>query len=142
MSIEGSITFLYSQDISMSLQFYEKDLGLQRVHEKEGVIFFKVPGTAASHIGIVPEGTSAASASPVSCCTAAGRDTVMLCLLTSNVDAVYDKVLAGGHVTEVCITPRDNPKYAIRHALLRSPEGYLVELQTFSDDDVHTLFVT
>ena len=124
----------------MSRQFYEDDLGLRRVHEKEGVIFFKLPGSASS-LGIVPEGTSAASAAPVSCCTAAGRDTVMICLLTSNVDAVYEKMIAGGRVAEVCVTPRENPKYAIRHALVRSPEGYLVEVQTFSDSDVHSLFV-
>eukprot|EP00312_Isochrysidales_sp_CCMP1244_P006521 CAMPEP_0196673322 /NCGR_PEP_ID=MMETSP1090-20130531/2883_1 /TAXON_ID=37098 /ORGANISM="Isochrysis sp, Strain CCMP1244" /LENGTH=382 /DNA_ID=CAMNT_0042011079 /DNA_START=1 /DNA_END=1149 /DNA_ORIENTATION=+ len=129
MVLSGSITFLYSSRLADARRFYSHDLGLP-LRRDGGVLFFALPGGAAS-LGIVPEGTSAAASPPVSAVTA-GRDTAMVCLLTDDVDGTFAKALAGGRCSAEQ-PPRATERFGIYNALLRDPDGYLVELQRFTD---------
>ena len=72
------------------------------------------------------------------CARDAGRDAVMLCLLTADVDGWAGRIAARGH--PVVQPQQQSPRFGIRNALLRSPEGYLLELQQFSDPAEHRRF--
>ena len=69
----------------------------------------------------------------------AGRDTVMLCLLTGEVDAAFARAVDGGRA-KVEQRPRLTPAFGIYNALLRDPDDYLVELQRFEDAAVQRAF--
>jgi len=116
--------------------------------DKGAVVFFALPRAAgassAASLGLVRQGVSAStmdSSVMMSPCTAksAGRDTVMLCLLTNSVDACAKRAVAGGRA-RVVQPPQANPRFGIYNALLRDPDGYLVELQQFLEPEEHARF--
>ena len=139
---EGVIIFLYSTDLRASRRFYEHDLGLSLRSDKGAVVFYRLPshppGASTSSLGIVQAGVSAAEAPPCSAATA-GRDTVMLCLLAADVDAAFERVVGGGRAA-VVQPPRTNQRFGIYNALVRDPDGYLVELQQFLSPSEQQLF--
>ena len=134
--LEGSITFLYSRAFDSSRRFYADDLRLPLRSDKGAVVFYSLPagrgarGSAAS-LGVVREGISAAAKPPVSA-AAAGSDTVMICLLTADVDTAFARAISGRRCT-IEQPPQVNTRFGISNALLRDPDGYLVELQSFTD---------
>ena len=70
-------------------------------------------------------------------------DTVMICLLTQHVQQCFDRILQNkdkNNFTEVIRFPQRNDRYGIFHALVRDPNGYIVELQQFLDDEEHFSF--
>lgn len=138
-SLDGTITFVYSRDVEASRRFYAEGLGLRVRSDKGVVVFYALPGRATS-LGVVQEGVSAAVDPPCSAKTA-GRDSVMLCLLTRDVEAVLGRcaALALPGVT-IEQSARANERFGIYNALLRDPDGYLVELQTFIDHAEHARF--
>ena len=140
--IEGAITFLYSSNFALSRSFYQDDLGLAVRSDKGVVVFYRLPSASVAasgaSLGIVQAGISAAEIPPCSA-AAAKLDTVMLCLLTADVDAVYARALAGGRCESVQ-PPRDASTFGIYNALLRDPDGYLVELQRFHEPAEHRQF--
>ena len=140
--LNGSITFLYSHHFGTSRAFYEEDLGLFVRSDKGVVVFYALPSaesvTSGSSLGIVKAGVSAAVQPPCSAADA-GRDTVMLCLLASDVDAAFERALAGGRCTAEQ-APRYARQFGIYNALLRDPDGYLVELQCFLEPTEHRAF--
>ena len=140
-ALDGSITFLYSADTDASRRFYEAGLGLRMREDKGAVVFYSLPGRAAS-LGIVREGVSAA-ASPPRSARAACVDTVMLCLLTKDVDGCLARLHALGLPGVVVEQPpMANTRFGIYNALLRDPDGYLVELQAFTDRAEHARFLS
>ena len=107
--------------------------------DKGAVIFYALPGKAAS-LGVVQEGVSAALQPPCSAKTL-GRDSVMLCLLTRNVDAVLARCVALALPgVEIEQPARATERFGIYNALLRDPDGYLVELQAFTEGVEHARF--
>ena len=137
--LDGTITFLYSRDLEASRQFYSKGLHLSVRSDKGAVIFYALPGKAAS-LGVVQEGVSAALQPPCSAKTL-GRDSVMLCLLTRNVDAVLARCVALALPgVEIEQPARATERFGIYNALLRDPDGYLVELQAFTEGVEHARF--
>lgn len=133
----GSITFLYSATFDASRKFYEEGLGLPIRSNKGAVVFYALPGTACS-LGVVKEGISAAQTPPCSAKTA-GRDTVMLCLLTDQVDNIHSR-LSKMEACEEVQKPQENTKFGIYNSLVRDPDGYLIELQQFLDPAEQRLF--
>ena len=121
----------------MSRQFWGGDIGLPVVSDKGSVVFFRLPG-AGNNLVVVKEGVSAATDPPV-CALNAGKDTVMVCLLTTDVDGWIERCAARGHL--IAQPAMNLPKFGIRNALLRSPEGYLVEIQQFLDPVEHSQFI-
>ena len=88
--------------------------------------------------GIVQQGVSAAANPPCSA-SSAGRDTVMLCLLTDGVEKAFERLVTRGGCT-VEQPPRENARFGIFNCLLRDPDGYLVELQSFAAAEEQELF--
>ena len=60
----------------------------------------------------------------------AGRDSVMVCLLTDDVDSCFRHITMQGHCT-VEQAPKRIERFGIYNALVRDPDGYLVEIQRF-----------
>jgi len=129
----GSIVFLYTSRFKESRRFYEEDLALSLLSDKGDVLFFALPGGHGS-LGIVRQGISAAATPPVEA-REAGSDTVMLCLLTNDVEAWHSRLVQMGHPSEQ--PPMENKAFGISNALLRDPGGYLIELQQFLDEEEH-----
>jgi hypothetical protein len=130
------VIFLYSDCLALSKRFWGADVGLPIIADKGAVVFYKLPGAGGS-LAVVQEGVSAASEPPV-CARHAGKDSVMVCLLTSDVDGCTELLASRGH--PIHQPPRCNERFGIKNALLRSPEGYLVEIQQFLDPSEHGLF--
>jgi catechol 2,3-dioxygenase-like lactoylglutathione lyase family enzyme len=137
-ALRGSVIFLYSDDVARSRQFWGADLGLPVVADKESVVFFKLPQAGGS-LAVVKQGVSAADTPPV-CARDAGKDVVMVCMLTDDVEGWSARMEGAGHRLDQ--PPRQNERFGIKNALLRSPEGYLVEIQQFLDPAEQALFTT
>lgn len=135
-SFSGSVVFLYSDCLPENKNFWGTDIGLPVVADKGAVVFYRLPGTCGS-LALVQEGVSAAAAPPV-CARHAGKDTVMVCLLTSDVDGSTELLASRGH--PIHQPPALNERFGIKNALLRSPEGYLVEIQQLMNPSEHSLF--
>lgn len=131
--LTGSIVFLYTSHFRESRRFYEEDLALPLLSDKGDVLFFALPGGHGS-LGIVRQGISAAATPPVEA-RQAGSDTVMLCLLTNDVEAWHTRLVKMGHPSEQ--PPLENKAFGICSALMRDPAGYLIELQQFLDEEEH-----
>ena len=130
INLKGSITFVYSSNFEASRLFYGSDLSLSVRADKGSVIFYALPGGASS-LGVVQQGFSAA-ANPPRSARQSGADTVMLCLLITDVQETFERIVARGRCT-VEQPPRQNALFGIFNALVRDPDGYLVELQCFLD---------
>ena len=96
--LRGAITFLYSDDLQKSRRFYGEDLALALRSDKGEVLFYALPGGGGGNLGLVQAGVSAAARPPCSA-TTAGRDVVVLCLLTDDVDTVFARLVARSDVT-------------------------------------------
>lgn len=134
--ISGSIIFLYSEQFEDSRRFYEHDLGLQVRRDLGSVVFYCLPGSASS-LGVVKHGLSAAKRPPCSA-TQSGRDTVMVCLLSSDVSAWHRHLVECGRIFDQ--DPQRNEKFGIFNALLRDPDGYLIEIQQFLENEMQRQF--
>eukprot|EP00658_Telonema_sp_P-2_P031066 TRINITY_DN23329_c0_g1_i1.p1 TRINITY_DN23329_c0_g1~~TRINITY_DN23329_c0_g1_i1.p1 ORF type:complete len:316 (+),score=66.96 TRINITY_DN23329_c0_g1_i1:115-1062(+) len=127
--LAGTIVFVYSTEFEASRTFYEQALGLQLKDDRGFVVFYSLPGTANS-LGVVSQGVSAAEVPPCTP-TQCGRDTVMLCLLVSDVVGMFGRLSGMGYKFDQ--PPAINDRFGIHNALLRDPDGYLVEIQQFID---------
>jgi len=110
---EGSLVFLSVRDLERSSAFY-RSLGLEIVVDQGSCHILGEGGTMMVGVcgGRVP--------SP---------DGVIVTLVAAEVERVCADLETAGVVFEQ--TPRLNPEYAITHAFLRDPDGYLVEIQRF-----------
>ena len=135
-ALGGTVIFLYSDCLDAEKQFWGADVGLTVVADKGTVVFYQLPCTGGS-LAIVQQGVSAASKPPVSARNVES-DTVMVCLLSEDVEGWTRRLSDRGH--PVVQTPQDNERFGIRNALLRSPSGYLVEIQCFTNPAEHRRF--
>ena len=136
-ALAGTIIFTYSDCLERDKRFWGVDIGLTVLADKGAVVFFALPGTGGS-LAVVQSGISAATTPPISA-GKANFDTVMVCLLSEDVDGWTQRLAARGH--PVVQQPQENRSFGIRNALLRSPAGYLVEIQCFTDPALHQRFI-
>ncbi len=118
--IDQQITFLYTADLLATAQFYERVLGLELTLDQGSCRIYRTG--AESFLGFCQrEGVSPQ------------QSTVIFTLVTQEVDAWYEYLLAQGVKFEK--PPTLNPDYNIYHCFLRDPNGYLIEIQRFMDAD-------
>lgn len=113
MRFQGSLVFLFVDDLERSAAFY-RSLGLELLVDQGSCRIFGVAGTMMVGLcgGRVP--------SP---------DGVIFTLVTDRVEEVCADLAGRGVVFEQL--PRYSERYDITHAFLRDPDGYLVEIQRF-----------
>jgi catechol 2,3-dioxygenase-like lactoylglutathione lyase family enzyme len=119
LSLDGQITFLYTQSMDKSLRFYEDHLKLPLVLDQGGCRIYSVVDQAYLGICERPEQRDPTG--------------VIFTLLTSDVDAMYNHLKAKG--VEFLDPPQINHTYGIYHCFAKDPNGYLIEIQRFLDPD-------
>jgi catechol 2,3-dioxygenase-like lactoylglutathione lyase family enzyme len=117
-NISQQITFLHSEDLLATKQFYNKVLGLQLVRDQGSCVIFKVNENAfigfCEHITPIDTDRS-----------------VILTLVTDEVDDWYDVLQEEG--IKLISEPEQNPKFHIYHFFFHDPDGYWIEIQRFDE---------
>lgn len=118
--VNAQITFLYTRDLARSARFYERILGCSLALDQGSCRIYRLAGGA--YIGIcqrddAPENNSG----------------LILTLVTTDVDAWYERIVASGWPCEHA--PRYNAEYKIYHFFLRDPSGYRIEIQRFDSEN-------
>ena len=121
LSVTQQITFLDTDDLARTADFYERILGLRLARDQGTCRIYHVCGGA--YLGFCRRG----AASPTAPRDAAG--VTVLTLITDRVDEWCRRLEA--HGVEIVKPPADNPPYRIYNAFARDPNGYLVEIQRF-----------
>lgn len=115
---ESQITFFRTNDLLNTAQFYEEIIGLKLVLDQGKCRIYQV--SKGGYIGFCH-----------STIVSADKSTVIFTLVTSEVDKWYEKLESKGVVFESKLVY--NSTYKIYHAILKDPNGYLIEIQKFID---------
>lgn len=124
LSITEQITFLYTRDLETTAHFYEEIMGLPLVLDQGGCRIYHVTGDA--YVGFCER--EEAPERPQG---------ILFTLVTPDVDGWAERLSARGVPFEK--TPAINPAYNIYHCFIRDPNGYVIEIQRFLDDDWNQL---
>ncbi len=116
---DGLITFFYYDDLERAVKFYSGVMGLELVTDQGWAKIFRVAGEA--YVGLVDGHRGFHKASPTK--------PVMLTIVTSDVDAWYDRFIEFG--VETFSEPKDDEELGTRMFMLEDPEGYVIEIQKF-----------
>lgn len=115
---DALVLFIYVQDLERSSTFYGDALELPLVLEQAHCRIYKV--AAAGFLGICRSGDRPTT-----------PEGVIVTLVRDDVDEFCHRLLAKG--IELEQAPAHNDRFAIYHAFLRDPDGYLIEVQRFDD---------
>src|SRR5262245_1892662 len=123
------VTFLDTRDLPRTIDFYERILGLRLARDQGRCRIYHVTGGA--YLGFCERGGGPENTErpPRDAGSTTARETVVLTLITDQVDEWFAHVAAQG--APVVKPPADNPPYRIYNAFVRDPNGYLVEIQRF-----------
>jgi catechol 2,3-dioxygenase-like lactoylglutathione lyase family enzyme len=139
LPVTQQITFLDTDDLARTAEFYEGVLGLRLARDQGSCRIYHVcagaylgfcqrdPVGGGSLQGEPSQGSPSPSGSSVAPRGAAG--VTVLTLITDDVDEWYRRLEARG--VEIVKPPADNPPYRIYNAFARDPNGYLIEIQRF-----------
>jgi catechol 2,3-dioxygenase-like lactoylglutathione lyase family enzyme len=112
------ITFLHTNDLNLTQEFYVGILGLPLVRDQETCRIFQVNPHAflgfCTHIEPISKGRR-----------------IILTLVSENVDRWFE-VLKGKNV-DIISPPEANPKFKIYHFFFKDPNGYWIEIQKFDE---------
>jgi catechol 2,3-dioxygenase-like lactoylglutathione lyase family enzyme len=122
---DGCLTFLSVADIEATHAFYADTLGLPLVFDQGDCRIYRV--SRGGYLGFCRRGVTAVGRDD----DAAAGSGVVLTLVTDDVDGEHARLCARGVAFEKA--PTANARFAIYHAFMRDPDGYLVEIQRFDD---------
>lgn len=126
---ENGFVNLYTRDMSRSLRFYKDSLGLTET--------FRVPQVQPDHVELTLEGISVALSTVEAAKTHQGVDAspgapaMCLVIWTRDLDRAYAHLVESG--APVVVEPHDAGN-GNRNALLRDPDGNLIELVAKATD--------
>ena len=110
------ITFLNSQDLEATRQFYCHLLGFPLVRDQSTCLIFKATQNAylgfCEHIERIPPGRR-----------------VILTLVSEEVDQWFE--ILSNQSVEIVAPPQANHKYGIYHFFFKDPDNYWIEIQKF-----------
>lgn len=118
--IDQQITFLYTHDLTVSSDFYERVLGLTLWLDQGTCRIYQVCDEA--FVGICQTGEGEAQ-------EVTRQTNVIFTLVSDDVDGWYEYLKGEGVIFEKA--PSVNEKYHIYHCMFRDPNGYLIEIQRF-----------
>lgn len=119
LSIDAQITFLYTQDLTTTAEFYEAVMGFPLVLDQGGCRIYETAQNA--YLGFCER-------------TAATAETgVILTIVTDDVDLWYGRLEDAD--VRIDKAPAVNESYGIYHCFARDPNGYQIEIQRFLDPD-------
>jgi catechol 2,3-dioxygenase-like lactoylglutathione lyase family enzyme len=117
LSIDAQITFLHTQDLEKTAQFYEEVMRLPLVLDQGGCRIYR--STADAYLGFCERAPTTPNSG------------VIFTIVTDEVDGWYDHLRAADVPIEKA--PATNETYGIYHCFARDPNGYLIEIQRFLD---------
>ena len=120
--ISQQITFVYSNDLELSSQFYEQTMGFTLWLDQGTCRIYQV--SADGYIGVC-----AVSEASKGTHTPGDQKNIILTIVTDEVDEWYSYLQTQG--VTLPAAPATNPNYNIYHFFLRDPNGYLIEIQRF-----------
>jgi len=113
----AQITFCYTADLQRTAAFYEGALGLALALDQGTCrIYRTAPG---AYIGFCSRAS------------APRPDGIILTLVTDDVDGWFLRVKSSG--ANVIKEPAPNPQFQIYNCFVNDPNGYLIEIQKFTD---------
>lgn len=116
--ITGQITFIHSNNLKVTREFYTEKLGLILARDQGSCLIFQVTETAylgfCEHIEPLEPGRK-----------------VILTLVSNDVDKWYEYLKNIG--VEIMAPPKASPLYGIYHFFMKDPDGYLIEIQRFDE---------
>jgi predicted enzyme related to lactoylglutathione lyase len=115
---EQLITFLPSNDLQRTTDFYQSVLELSLVRDQGDCKIFRV-----SPAGLIGFCSRSELPSPAK--------SIILTLITDEVDEWFEKLVKAGAQVEK--PPTHNLKYTIYQAFVLDPNGYRIEIQRFDD---------
>ncbi|MHA1915395.1 MAG: VOC family protein [Promethearchaeota archaeon] len=113
---KGFITFLGTEDLEKTSQFYQNVLGLTVYLDQDVCRIFNITNQSkigfCKHIPVIH-----------------GEKSPILTLVTEEVEEIYEKITNSG--VNVPEKPKFNPKFNIYHFFFKDPNGYTIEVQKF-----------
>ena len=119
--IEQQITFLYTRDLEATAHFYEEIMGLPLALDQGDCRIYRV--SSDGYVGFCQR--DVAPEEPAG---------IIFTIITPEVDEWHAYLCDQGVAFEKA--PTLNRKYAIYHCFLRDPNGYLIEIQRFMEDQL------
>ncbi len=118
LPVDAHITFLRVANLDRSHRFYADGLELPLVLDQGGCRIYRL--TDEAYIGMCLRDDP-------------GSSGVVVTIVSDDVDGWYERFSAAG--ADVDGPPRDNADYRIYHFFATDPDGHLLEVQRFWDDD-------
>ncbi len=117
---DALVVFIYVEDLDRSSAFYGDSLELPLVLEQAHCRIYRV--SAGAFVGICESGDRPTT-----------PEGVIITLVRDDVDGFCERLIERG--IELEQLPAHNDRFAIYHAFLRDPDGYLIEIQRFDDPE-------
>jgi catechol 2,3-dioxygenase-like lactoylglutathione lyase family enzyme len=117
---DALVIFIYVEDLDRSSTFYGEGLELPLVLEQAHCRIYRV--SKGGFVGICRSGDRPAT-----------PEGVTITLVRDDVDEFCVRLVSRG--IELEQSPSHNERFAIYHAFVRDPDGYLIEIQRFDDPD-------
>jgi catechol 2,3-dioxygenase-like lactoylglutathione lyase family enzyme len=117
-TIDQQVTFLYTENLGETTNFYEKLLGFPLVLDQGGCRIYRI--CEDGFLGFCQrEGVIA------------NKEGIVYTFVTEDVNGWYAYLKERD--VELVKAPEENPAYNIYHFFFRDPNGYLLEVQKFLD---------
>lgn len=124
-TVDEQIVMLYYKEIDAPAAFYGETLGFEKTFDQPWAKIFRVSET--SSVGVISEGQGAYH-------KAQPTNAVMLSIVTREVDAWYQRILAARDV-RILKEIQNNESAPIRAFLIEDPGGYTVEFFQWLEKD-------
>lgn len=119
------ITFIYTADLAASARFYGEQMGLPLVVDQGSCRIYRVH--PAAYLGICTSDDAPSRAEITA------KRQLILTWVVDDVAACYESLRASGIIFESA--PTIHHGFGIEHCFLRDPNGYLLEIQRFLDEN-------
>ncbi len=118
LEFDQQVTFLTTNKMDESIEFYEEILELELVLDQGGCRIYRISKDA--FLGICERDRHEDNCNHL-----------VFTFVTDKVDEWYEKI--SGKDIEIIKAPAYNPDYNIYHMFFHDPNGYLMEIQEFKD---------
>ena len=118
LNFDQQVTFLKTNKMQESIEFYENILELKLVLDQGGCRIYQISSSA--FLGICKREISEE-----------GSKNLVFTFVTDKVDEWYEKLK--DQKVLITKTPAFNPEYNIYHMFMQDPNGYILEIQEFKD---------
>ena len=118
-SLDQLVTFIFPEDLTTSINFYEAILGLELVQDQGDCRIYRVSGDAFLGVCRCRPGRSSRTRS------------VVITFVTAEVDEWHEYLKGKG--VAILAPPAETPSHRIYNFYAHDPQGHVLEFQRFLD---------